>query len=66
VERFRRHVATFRNLRSLATAYGWDVFRLTRQHIERDHPSPIRVAYALRALEIQEDATGPSWPALIR
>lgn len=66
VERFRRHVAPFRSLRSLATAYGRDVRRLTRHHIDRDVPSPIRVAYALRALEIQEDATGPSWPALIR
>jgi hypothetical protein len=66
VERYRRHMAPIRTHQSLATVYGWDVFGLPMRRVDRAEGSPIRVAFALRWLELREDATGPSWPALVR
>jgi hypothetical protein len=66
VERCRCYVSDLTTHEALASAYGYDVFeRLTggRGDAER---SPIRVAYALRWLELQEDSIGPAWPAMVR
>lgn len=66
VERCRRHVADLTTQDALATAYEHDVFeRLTGGRGDA-HGSPIRVAYALRWLELQEDSIGPAWPAMVR
>jgi hypothetical protein len=66
VERCRRHVADLTTHDSLASAYAYDVFeRLTGGRGDAQ-VSPIRVAYALRWLELQEDAIGPAWPAMVR
>lgn len=66
VERCRRHVADLTTQDALATAYEHDVFeRLTGGRGDAD-ASPIRVAYALRWLELQEDSIGPAWPAMVR
>ena len=65
VERCRRHVADLTTQDALATAYEHDVFeRLTGGRGDAD-ASPIRVAYALRWLELRDGATGPSWQMLL-
>jgi hypothetical protein len=64
VERHRRAVARIRTRDGLTAAYERDVF----QHDGESHPSEesaLRVAYALRWLELFDDATAPSWPALV-
>lgn len=65
VERFRRHMAGLTTAEALAAAYQadvWETLGIATGHAEG---SPIRVAYALRWLEIQEGATGPAWPAMV-
>jgi hypothetical protein len=66
VERFRRHIASFTTQEALAAAYDADVYQHLRASADHADGSPIRVAYALRWLELQEDSTGPSWPAMVR
>ena len=50
---------------TLAASYGREAFHLCLSRAERDDPSPIRLAYALRWLELRDGATGPSWQALL-
>jgi hypothetical protein len=66
VERFRRHIAWLTTQEALAAAYDADVNRHLRPTADQAEGSPIRVAYALRWLELQEGSTGPSWPAMVR
>ena len=66
VERCRRHVADLRTHEALAAAYEHDVFELLTGGRGDAEVSPIRVAYALRWLELQEDSIGPAWPAMVR
>ena len=49
----------------MAWAYRHDVF-LVRGGAGGTEVSPMRVAYALRWLELQQGSTGPSWPAMVR
>ena len=66
VERFRRHIAWLRTPEALVAAYQADVREVARPSADQAEGSPIRVAYALRWIELQEGATGPSWPAMVR
>jgi hypothetical protein len=66
VERCRRHVADLTTQEALASAYEHDVYELLIGARGDADVSPIRVAYALRWLELQEDAIGPAWPAMVR
>ena len=66
VERFRRHTAWLTTPEALVAAYDADVRGVTRPSADQAEGSPIRVAYALRWLELQEGSTGPSWPAMVR
>ena len=65
VELVRRHLAPVRSRQMLAASYGREAFHLVLSRAERDDPSPIRLAYALRWMELRDGATGPSWPALL-
>lgn len=65
VERFRRHMAWLTTPEALAAAYHADVREITPRFVDRAERSPIRVAYALRWLELEEGSTGPSWPAMV-
>ena len=64
VEGVRRRLARIRSQRTLATSYRREVFDLLRPGSDRAEGSAIRVAYALRWLEMEDGATGPSWPAM--
>jgi hypothetical protein len=65
VERVRRHLAPVRTRTSLAASFGREAFHIVPTTIERDDPSPIRLAYALRWMELRDGATGPSWSTLV-
>jgi hypothetical protein len=63
VERYRREMAGIRTRERLTASYGRDVVLPTRRGLPP--ASPIRVAYALRWLELLDGVTGPSWPSLL-
>jgi len=65
VEQIRRHLAPVRSRQSLATSYGREAFHLALTRSDPADPSPTRLAYALRWLELRDGATGPSWQALL-
>jgi hypothetical protein len=65
VELIRRHLAPVRTRRTLAMSYGREAFHLAPSGADRADPSPIRLAYALRWLELRDGATGPSWQTLL-
>jgi hypothetical protein len=66
VEVVRRHLAPVRTRQTLAASYGREAFHITATlDAERDDPSPTRLAYALRWMELRDGATGPSWPTLL-
>lgn len=65
VELIRRHLAPVRTRRTLAASYGREAFHLTPTGAHRTDPSPTRLAYALRWLELRDGATGPSWQTLL-
>jgi hypothetical protein len=65
VELIRRHLAPVRTRRTLAASYGREAFNLAPTHADIADPSPTRLAYALRWLELRDGATGPSWQSLL-
>jgi hypothetical protein len=65
VERIRRPLGRIRSRRALEGSYARKVFGVAEQRSYPAEGSPVRVAYALRWLELQDGATGPSWPALV-
>ena len=65
VELTRRHLAPVRTRRTLAMSYGREAFHLALTRADHADPSPIRLAYALRWLELRDGATGPSWQVLL-
>lgn len=65
VELIRRHLAPVRTRRLLAASYGREAFNLAPTRADVADPSAIRLAYALRWLELRDGATGPSWQCLL-
>jgi hypothetical protein len=65
VELVRRHLAPVRTRQSLAASFGREAFHIVPSATEVDDPSPIRLAYALRWMELRDGATGPSWTSLL-
>lgn len=65
VERYRRALSRLRTREELVAGYGGDVFLVADAGMHHSQDSAIRVAYALRWLELFDDATAPSWPALV-
>jgi hypothetical protein len=51
-----------RSRRVLAASFGREAFHVVPTAAERDDPSPIRLAYALRWMELGGGATGSAWP----
>jgi hypothetical protein len=64
VEIVRRHLAPVRTRRSLAASFSREAFHVVPTRTARDDTSPIRLAYALRWMELGDGATGPSWTTL--
>lgn len=65
VERYRRDMARIRTKEDLTAAYARDIFAATGVESHLGPGNPIRVAYALRWLELFEGVTGPSWSSLV-
>jgi hypothetical protein len=65
VELIRRHLAPVRSRQTLAASYGREAFHLAPARPERADPSAVRLAYALRWLELRDGATGSPWTALL-
>ena len=65
VELIRRHLAPVRTRRTLAASFGREAFHLAPTRADDADPSPTRLAYALRWLELRDGAIGPSWQSLL-
>ena len=55
----------YKDREDLTAGYAQDVFDPADAATHPSQESPVRVAYALRWLELFDDATAPSWPALV-
>jgi hypothetical protein len=64
IELVRAHLAPLRTRKSLAASYGREAFHLTLDEAARDDPSAVRLAYAIRWLELGDGNVGPGRPAL--
>jgi hypothetical protein len=73
VESIRRQLAPIRSRTGLAASFGREAFHVRRgQDIGPDaataaaapSPGPVRLAYALRWLELGDGQTRPAWTAL--
>jgi hypothetical protein len=62
IELVRAHLAPLRTRKSLAASYGREAFHLTMDDAGRDDPGAVRLAYALRWLELGDGDIGPVWP----
>ena len=72
----RRHLAPLRSRRALAASFSREAFHLGpdvpfgdrraegRRHAEPD-PGPVRLAYAIRWLELGDGIDRPAWPRLL-
>jgi hypothetical protein len=65
VESIGRHLAPVRSRQTLAASYGREAFRLAPTRADRTDPSPVRLAYALRWLELRDGSTDPPWTSLL-
>lgn len=65
VERIRRPLARVRSREALEGSYGREVFAVAGPRAYPAEGSPLRVAYALRWIELHDGVVGPSWPALV-
>ncbi len=65
VERIRRPLSRLGSRHLLEESYGREVFAIAEPRAYPAEGSPVRVAYALRWIELHDGATGPSWPALV-
>ena len=65
IELVRLHLEPLRSRKALATSFGREAFHMTLDEPNRDDPGAVRVAYALRWLELGHGAKSQSWPALL-
>jgi len=61
-ELVRAHLAPLRTRKALAASYGREAFHLSMDDAGRDDPGGVRLAYALRWLELGEGDPGVIWP----
>ena len=66
IELVRLHLEPLRSRKALANSFGREAFHMTPDEPNRDDPGAVRVAYALRWLELGDGAKGQSWPALLK
>lgn len=65
IEMVRRHLVPVRSRRSLVASFGREAFHIAPTTVEREDPSSIRLAYALRWMELGDGVIVPIWPRLI-
>ena len=64
IELVRAHLAPLRSRKALAASYGREAFHLSIDDAGRDDPGAVRLAYALRWLELGDGDIGPVWPPM--
>ena len=64
-ELVRAHLAPLRSREALAASYGREAFHLSMDDAGRDDPGAVRLAYALRWLELGDGDVGPVWPPTV-
>ena len=62
IELVRAHLAPLRSRKALAASYGREAFHLKLGDPDRDDPGAVRLAYALRWLELGDGDAGAIWP----
>jgi hypothetical protein len=62
-ELVRAHLAPLRTRKALAASFGREAFHVTLDDTARENPGPVRLAYALRWLELGDGDLDPIWPA---
>jgi len=62
IELIRAHLAPLRSRKALAASYGREAFHLSMDDASRDDPGAVRLAYALRWLELGDGDVDPVWP----
>jgi hypothetical protein len=62
IELVRAHLAPLRTRRALAASYGREAFHVSMDNAARDDPGAVRLAYALRWLELGSGDVGSIWP----
>ena len=62
IELVRAHLAPLRSRKALAASYGREAFHRSMESAGRHDPGAVRLAYALRWLELGDDDVGPLWP----
>jgi hypothetical protein len=68
VESIRRQLAPVGSRATLAASYAREAFHVRAEPpaaLHADEAGPVRLAYALRWLELGDGATGPAWNAMI-
>ena len=64
IELVRAHLAPLHTRKALAASYGREAFHLSMDDAGRDDPGAVRLAYALRWLELGEGDIDPVWPPI--
>jgi hypothetical protein len=62
IELVRAHLAPLRTRKALAASYGREAFHLSMDGAGGDDPGAVRLAYALRWLELGDGDAGSIWP----
>ena len=62
IELVRAHLAPLRTRKALAASYGREAFHLSMDDAGRDDPAAVRLAYALRWLELGDGDASAIWP----
>ena len=58
----RAHLAPLRSRKALAASYGREAFHTSIDHAAGDEPGAVRLAYALRWLELGDGDVNAIWP----
>ena len=61
----RVHLAPLRSRKALAASYGREAFHLVLDETAKDDPGAVRLAYALRWLELGTGEVSRFWPAIV-
>jgi hypothetical protein len=64
IELVRAHLAPLRSRKALAASYGREAFHLSMDDAARNDPGAVRLAYALRWLELGAGEVVPIWPPI--
>ena len=65
IELVRAHLAPLRSRKALAASYGREAFHLALDDNAKDDPGAVRLAYAVRWLELGTGDVGLIWPAVV-